>query len=365
MNFYMPVRLICGDKAVEKNAALFSGFGKRCLIVTGGSGAEKSGALADVTAALEAQGISYDHYAGIEQNPSVASCMEAGRMAAAFDADFVIGIGGGSSMDASKTVAIIAANPAVTEEKLFAFRFEKPPIPVVLVGTTAGTGSEVTKISVLTGSDGKKRSVKTDAMYAKLSFGDPRYTLSLSPHFTLSTGLDALAHCVESYFSKLADEISRSFSVRGIRILLERLPEIGEGTTLTLAQRTDLYEASILGGMAINNAGTVFPHNVGYVLTEGYRIPHGLASACFMPDLMAHVKTAAPELSAAFYREIGMEEEVFVALVKALLPEIRVKMTPEQIRRELPRWEKNPQRINTVGNLTLDDIERILLRRFT
>ncbi|MBQ4424443.1 MAG: iron-containing alcohol dehydrogenase [Lachnospiraceae bacterium] len=364
MRFYMPGRLIVGENAVRTNAALLKTYGLRCLIVTGGSSAKKSGALADVTEALKEQGIAFELFDGIEQNPSVASCLRAGRMAAAFGAQFILGIGGGSPMDASKTIAVVTANPELTEEKLYAYEWKENPLPIVLVGTTAGTGSEVTKISVLTDSSGKKHSIKADTMYASLAFGDPRYTMTLPPRFTLSTGLDALAHCVESYFSKMGDDISRGFAAAGIRILMKELPAVKAGDVLSLSQREQLYHASILGGLAINTSGTIFPHSVGYLLTEEYHVPHGIASACFMPDLLDFTAAGDPQLAEAFYAHIGAEKEAFTAWVEGLLPGLDVVMSEEQIDAALPRWDNNAQRLNTAGNLTLADIRGILVRKF-
>ena len=116
MKHYMPVRVFSGEGAVEKNAGLFAVFGARCALITGRSSAEKSGALADVTAALERGGVSFCRFNGIEQNPRVDACLAAGRAAHAFGAAFVVGIGGGSALDAAKATAVFAANPDLDED---------------------------------------------------------------------------------------------------------------------------------------------------------------------------------------------------------------------------------------------------------
>ena len=109
MKHYMPVRVFSGDGAVAENAGVFGGFGRRCALITGRSAARKSGALADVTQALEQGGIPFCVFEGIEQNPSVLSCIAAGRTAQAFGAEVVIGSGGGSALDAAKAAAVFAA----------------------------------------------------------------------------------------------------------------------------------------------------------------------------------------------------------------------------------------------------------------
>lgn len=364
MNHYMPVRLITGEECIAKNAALFSGFGTRCALITGKSAAVKSGALNSVTEALSLCGIPYCVYDGIAQNPSVESCMEAGQCAHGFGADFVIGIGGGSAQDAAKAAAVFAANPGIGEEEFYQKAWPHSPLPIVLVGTTAGTGSEVTKVSVLTDSKGRKHSIHDDRLFASAAFGDPLYTMGLSRAITLSTGIDILSHCAESYFSRKADEISRAFAIRGIRRLYEPLQSAADGTVLTLPQRTQLYEASILGGLAICGTGTCFPHNVGYYLTENYGISHGFASAVFLPDLLSMVQEKMPDYSKQFFRELDITREELLQLTFACLPDLQIRMTEDAIAAALPRWHQNNSVRNTCCDVRADELKAILEKHF-
>lgn len=365
MEFFMPSRMITGVGCVSKQARQFSRLGKCCLIVTGGSAAVRSGALEDVVNTLKEQQIAYTIYSDIAPNPTVASCIEGGKQAHAFGADFIIGIGGGSPLDAAKTIGVFAANPEMTEAEFYSAVWAEKPLPNVLIGTTAGTGSEVTSVAVLTDSAGRKHSIHDDRLYAALALGDPRYTMSLPRGTTLSTGIDAIAHCVESYFSRKADLISRMFATQGVKLGLPILQE-AEATNcpLSLEQREGLYHASILGGMAINRTGTVFPHNVGYYLTEHYCIPHGFASAVFMPELLEHVRESAPEESAAFYRESGVTEETLLELVQKTVPQKGICLTEDEIQAALPRWEKNGSVRNTLGTVTTEQIAKMLRKTF-
>ena len=214
-SFFMPAQLLVGDNIVEENSALLAGLGTRCLLVTGKSSAKKSGALDDVTAALDSHGIPWQVFDGVGQNPLLSACHAAGAAAREFGADFLIGIGGGSPLDATKGAAIYAANPELTGRDIYDGH-QNPALPFALVGTTSGTGSEVTRVAVLTDDEtGRKRSVATPDLYARVSLGDPRrYTASLPRRFTISTALDAVAHSVESYFAKTTDPISRACAVR-------------------------------------------------------------------------------------------------------------------------------------------------------
>lgn len=197
--FDMPVRLFAQQNAVEKHQEEFGKYGKRCLIVTGHNSAKACGALDDVTKALDNQGIAWKVFDQVGQNPLVSVCYQGGREAIAFGADFIVGIGGGSPLDAAKAVAAFGADPELTPEGLYQ-PHRLSALPLLLVGTTAGTGSEVTRFSVLTDDKGHKRSWGNASSYARASFGDPRYTLSLNRKFTLSTGLDAVAHAWNPIF---------------------------------------------------------------------------------------------------------------------------------------------------------------------
>ena len=360
MDFFMPVALYTGSECISNHQALFQTFGKRCVIITSRSAAEKSGALRDVTEALRLGGIDFIVFHEICQNPTVESCIRAGQKAWEEKADFLIGIGGGSAMDAAKAAAVFAANPELDEDGFYSRQWQKKPLPVVLVGTTSGTGSEVTKVSVLTDSRHRKHSIKDDRLYAAASFGDGRYTAELPPAVTLSTGVDVLAHCTESYFSKRADELSRTFALRGIRLLYEPLFTAVEGSSLTARQREQLYRASLFGGLAINTTSTCFPHNVGYFLTEEFGVPHGFACAEFLPDLLQYEEEYDPAYSESFYRELNLSREMLVALTEKCLPSLSITMTQEEIARLLPRWENNGSVSNTRGNVTCTILQKIL-----
>lgn len=364
LNFYMPVRLYGGKSCFEKHREEIASFGKSCLLVTGASSAKKSGAFEEVTGILNSLDIAWSLYDGVRENPTVASCMEAGKIAAEKNVSFILGIGGGSPLDAAKAVSVFAANPSLDETAFYKKEWDNNPLPILLVGTTAGTGSEVTDVSVLTDSKKKKHSIHDPRMYAKLSFCDPAYTMSLPLPVTLSTGIDVLAHAAESYFSKKANEISRAFSVRSISLLYRPLEKAASGEELSFDEREALFEAAILGGLAICVTGTCFPHNVGYYLTETYHVPHGIACATFLEDFLKHVKTVDAKYSEEFYDRIRIDENSLTELIRKVLPQSDIRMTPEKIKKALPRWENNGSVNNTLGTVHLEDIQAYLSEKF-
>lgn len=360
MDFYMPVRLFTGRNCLAAHSSELQKLGRRCYLITGASSARKSGALDDAVSVLTGLETDFAVYDKITANPLLSSCAEAGRFANAFGAEYILGIGGGSALDAAKATAVFAANPDLTEEGFYAKRWPHAPLPIALVGTTAGTGSEVTKVSVVTDSKERKHSIHDDLLYAAVAFGDAKYTIALPQSVTLSTGIDVLTHCAESYFNRKANDISRAFALEGIRKLAAPLSAAAAGAVLTYEQREELYEASLFGGLAICVTGTCFPHNVGYYLTENYGIPHGFACAAFFPELLAHAERCAPDYTAAFYAGIGLSKEALLSLTKKALPVINVCLTEEEITAALPRWENNGSVKATIGEVTLQDIRNML-----
>ncbi len=360
MNFYMPAKVFAGEYAVRDHMKdALKGFRGPVLLVTGASSAKKSGALDDVLSALRDAGLESRIYDGIRENPLLTSCMEAGQLAHDAGCDLIIGIGGGSPMDAAKSIAIFAAYPGLSEADFYKKAWATP-LPVIAVGTTSGTGSEVTAVSVVTDSTGRKHSINDPRLFPVASFGDPRYTMSMPLPVTLSTGADAIAHSMESFFSRKANEFSRAAAIRGIRLAYAPMKKAAAGEALTLADRSDLYEASILGGLAISVTGTAYPHNVGYFLTEHCNVPHGFACAVFLPSLMEHIRKEAPETADAFYSALDISEADMRALIVSTLPEEKLGLSEEDIENELPRWENNGTVKNTLGTVTQDYIRGLL-----
>lgn len=370
MNHYMPTRLITGRDCVKKSPEELKRIGDSVLVVTGRNGARACGALGDVEEALKSNGQKWVLYDKIGQNPKLEDCMEAAKLAIEWAVDGVVGIGGGSPLDAAKCIAVLAANPGMTKEQLYGLMWKNSPLKIAAVGTTAGTGSEVTKVSVIT-TDGRKKSFHHDALYPLLSFGDAGYTMTLPEQFTRSTAVDAMAHCVESYFSKAADGLSRNFAVSGICILLEVFKKMQQsgGTdmaceAMSYQDREKCYEASIYGGLAINKTGTCFPHTMGYLLTEDYGIPHGTACAVFLPEFYAYNRRVASGLAEKFLEDIHMGEEEFIGLIKAITPECKVAISEEKIAKAHGRWENNNSIRKCQGEMTADEADDILRRIF-
>ncbi|NLK40049.1 MAG: iron-containing alcohol dehydrogenase [Clostridiales bacterium] len=285
-DFYMPVKVISGEDCIRKNMTWLS-IGKKCLIVTGRRSAVASGALTDVAYVLEELGIEYKLFDRVIENPPLSICYEGGREAHSFGADFVIGIGGGSPLDAAKAIAAFAANPGVPPMALYDEELA-PALPIVAVPTTAGTGSEVNQYSVITlDESNKKRTLSSAHIYPKVAFLDQRYIATQSEEGMLSTTLDAFCHCFESYLSPRANTFTCSLAAEGATVLWKALVK---GVFKDHSRNTcaELLYASTLGGIVIGMTGTGFPHPMGYPLTLKRGLPHGRACAAFYEEYIAY-----------------------------------------------------------------------------
>ena len=360
MEFFMPTRIIIGSECVKNcSDKAFEGV-KKVIIVTGKSSAVKCGALDDAKALLERLGCEYVVFDKIEQNPKIESCIEGGRLAKEFAADAVIGIGGGSPLDAAKAIAVYAANPEISESDFYALKWQNAPLSVIAIGTTAGTGSEVTQVAVITNSAGLKKSIREDSIYPVLALGDPKYTEFMSEHFTLSTAADALAHCIESYFNKTANDISQTFAIRGTKLICEVFEKIKSGLGIDKDMREKLYLASIYGGLAISVTGTNFPHAMSYFLSENHGIAHGAACAFYLPEFISHNLIYAKELSDRFYSELGTTASELSALIKSVAPEVEVALTQEQKAELSVRWINNSCLKKCFGDITPEFLQSII-----
>lgn len=365
-DFFMPVKTVSGRDAVLNNSELLSNFGKRCLMVTGGSSARLSGALKDVQTVLKNERIGYRVFDGIGQNPLISDCHAAGEQAREFGADFIIGIGGGSPLDASKAVAIYAANGDLQPMDIYKREYKNDPLPIVLIGTTAGTGSEVTSVAVLTMDEsGRKKSILGADCYAKLAFADPKYTYSVPFDVTVTTALDAFSHGVEAWFTPTCAGVLKCFAQKGIPMLWTALKELHKtGELPTTAMRDELYYGSLYAGLVINNCGTAFPHPLGYVLTENYDVPHGKACAMFLPSFLDRANSYEPEKLTELLTLLETDKDTLNKTIRALTGFADIQITPEQAADFAERWAAEPPKNfgTSPGGLTAKDAEDILAK---
>jgi len=281
----MPTKAYFGEGCVIQNGSELAGFGDKAIIVTGGKSARASGALDDVCSVLTQNHIDFTIFDKVENNPSTNTVKEGGNAARQAGARFVIGIGGGSPLDAAKAVAVLAVND-IEPLQLFENKFANKPLPIVAIPTTAGTGSEVTPYSILTRNDIKtKVSFGTPDTFPAVAFLDPRYTESQPAEVTVNTAIDALSHNIEGYLGKRSTPVSEILALEGIRLFGSCMESL-HSRKFSSQDRADLLYASMLGGMVISHTGTTIVHGAGYNYTYFKGVPHGKANGYLMAEYL-------------------------------------------------------------------------------
>jgi len=349
--YYMPVKIFSGRNCIEKNNREFLALGKKALIVTGKSSSEKNGSLADVKKALDSVKISCVHYNQIKPNPSVEDVREAALCAKQSGVDFIIGIGGGSPLDAAKAIAILAVND-IDDDALFSGIYEIKPLPVAAIPTTAGTGSEVTPYSILTYNKiTNKKSIGSDAIFPALAFLDPVYTATLSTDTTVNTAVDALSHAIEGYLSARATEVIKPYAMESIRLIGECIPELKKDKVKENVREKLLY-ASMLAGIVIAHTATTAVHAMGYPLTYHRNIDHGRANGLvlfhylkFLEPSIEKVKHIIDAIGMKNLDELGetldqLLGEKEILSEKEIMEFTRTAMTSKNILNTLPQPEE-------------------------
>ncbi len=305
MFFYMPTKVYAQSNCVEQHAKELAALGKRALLVTGRSSAKKNGSLGDVIQALENNGCSYVHFSEVEENPSTQTIVKAAAFGIDAGVDFVIGIGGGSPMDAAKAIALLIKNPEKTQEYLFDAKEETTALPLALIPTTCGTGSETTPYSIITRHELKTKTSLPHKVFAALALIDGKYLQTAPLHVLADTTTDALAHFAESFINKKATDYSRLCVLQGLSIW-KKAKDIVAGTEQAdEADYLNMLNASAMAGMAISHTGTSLPHGFSYALTYELGMPHGKACGYFLP---AYIKEAAKEDRQEVLRMAGFSD---------------------------------------------------------
>ncbi len=366
-NLNLPINVVSGKDCVRKNTYLLSDFGKKCIIVTGGSSAKKSGALDDILYALGKENIESTLYDSIGPNPRLDHCYEAAEKAITFGADFVIGIGGGSPLDAAKAVAVYASNPDFDIHDIYTAEKRNKALPIVLIGTTAGTGSEVGKVSVLTDPvSGRKKSIAPMDCFPRLTFADPTYTHSMPYSITVSTALDALAHALEGYMSEKCSDIPTLFGEKAIDLIWQGLMHLHTAKeNPDEKMREMLYYGSLYAGITLAYCGTAFPHPLGYILTENYDLPHGKACTAFMDEFIDRSEEYENEKTNKVLSIMKTDKEAFKDIIRELTDLPEIKMTEEEILSYCKRYDTVPNNFKfSPGGFTKEDAIEIFRKRF-
>ena len=220
--------------------------------------------------------------------------------------DFVIGIGGGSTLDTAKAAAVLMTNQGRASEYQGFDKVRNPGLKTVIVPTTAGTGSEVTPTAVFINREkGIKLGINSQYVIPTLALLDPELTVSLPPNLTASTGMDAMTHAIESYVGKNASPISDMFALKALELIWESLPTaVKDGKNISA--RSKMLLGSCLAGVAITNAGTGASHAMSYALSVLCKVPHGVSNSMLIPHVMEYSHKSAVEKFVILAQKMGV-----------------------------------------------------------
>ncbi len=362
----IPVKIISGRGCIQNNKKDLLIGAERAFIITGKSGAKASGALDDVINVLSKNSVDYIIYSDVPANPPLMNAYAAGIDAQRFGADCIIGIGGGSAMDLAKAVAAFAKNPTIAPEDIFnTEKLTGGALPIILIPTTAGTGSEANPYSVLSLPSGdQKKTYSSQFAWAKTAFLDPAYTESMNYDSTVSTALDAFAHALESYVSPKANALSTmlaEYSAKNIWEVLTQMPD-----EFTEEHRDMLCYASCAAGAAISITGTGFPHPLGYSLTMLSGIPHGRACAVFHGDYIEYnMRTPEGEKRiTALATALGTKPKLMQEFLPGLA-DVNITLTEDEINKYVDLIKGAKNYTNSPYVLNTEEMLDIYRKHFT
>ena len=321
MYFYIPTKIYQEEGCVRAHGQELAALGSRALIVTGKHSSRKNGSLQDAVSVLKEHNIPDLVFDDIEENPSVETVVKAKEAGLSFGADFLIGIGGGSPMDASKAIALWMKHPDQPAGFLYT-KGDTDSLPVAAIPTTCGTGSEATPWAILTRHALKIKQGIARPVFPVLALCDPGY-LAFAPHSVLvSTAIDAFAHCVESYLNTGATPYSRMLCLQGLRLWGKAKGVLSGERAPSPQDLSCLMCASTMAGMAISHTSTSLPHGLSYYLTYDGSVPHGLAVGVFQVPYMAAAgaEKIAPLLDAAGFAGLDALSSFLTPLTKQEIP---------------------------------------------
>ena len=305
-DYFQPTEIRFGRGRLGEVGNVVAQYGRRCLLVT----VPVTDALAPLfdraKGYLEESGVEVEHFTGVIPNPTT-DCVTAGaNMAKAFKADVILGVGGGSSMDTAKAIAVEASHPGTAWDYLW-FRKTQPTektLPIIAVSTTSGTGSQFTQVAVMTNPAEKNKSaIFNSRIYPRVGIVDPELMVTVPPHVTASTGFDVFCHAFESYIhNSKASSYTDLMALEAIRLVAKYLPTAVEDGA-NMEAREAMAWADSLAGLCIANAGVTLPHGIG--MTIGGHCPqvmHGEALAVTYPEFTRFTYPYAVERFAAMGR---------------------------------------------------------------
>lgn len=375
-SFKSAGKLITGQGAAQQLQSYVQSLGMQHPLLVTDSGVVASGTLEIITEQLMALNVTYEVFDQVTPEPEVEIVEICTRAFIAGQHDSVIAIGGGSAMDIAKCVAVYARYERPLEGLFGENKIAQREVPLIAMPTTAGTGSEVTNIAILSDkAQQMKKGIVSDCLLPDVAIVAPELTLSCPRSVTAASGVDALVHAVEAYLSNFATPITDALAVKAMNLIVHALPKAFANPN-HLQAREDMATGSLLAGLAFGNAGVGAVHALAYPLGGRYHLAHGVTNALLLPFVMEWNKLACVErfraIAVAFDEPVAglSDDAVADAVIKRMyklcadveIPSgLRSFDIPESAIPELAAEAINVERLlrNNPRVLTQADIEAI------
>ena len=306
-HFVIPNHTVVGTNVLSEAAPLLKKMGNKAFIVTGRHVAV-SDMMKQLTALLNENGIDCVIFDGITGEPTDTMIENGVEMLKSSGCDFIIGIGGGSPLDSAKAIAAMAVNEGSIAD-YNGKEITGEILPLAAIPTTAGTGSEATKFTVITDSEkGIKMLLKGDVLVPKLAIVDSSFTVGAPKSVTSATGLDALTHAVEAYTSRKAFSMTDTLAVSAVKRIMKYLPIAYKEPDNSLA-REQMSIAALEAGICINNSSVTIVHGMSRPIGALFHVPHGMSNAMLLKECLSFAVSGAYEKFANLGRETGVASD--------------------------------------------------------
>ena len=352
-NHFIPTKVLFGPGKLDSLATEKLPGRKALIVVSGGTSMKKYGYLERVQKLLEQQNVGSVVFDKILPNPILEHVTEGAGIAKAEGCDFVIGLGGGSSIDSAKSIAIMAKNPGSYWDYINGGSGKGLPVeggvlPIVAITTTAGTGTEADPWTVITHQDrDEKIGFGTEETFPTLSIVDPELMTSVPPHLTAFQGFDAFFHAAEGYIAKIATPVSDAYALASIELIAKSLPAAVKNGS-DIESRTDVALANTLSGFVESTSTCTSEHSMEHAMSAYHpKLPHGAGLIMLSEAYFSFFEKIVPERFAKMAAAMGMEAkpENFVKALVKLQKDCDVadlKMSEYGIERsELPKLAEN------------------------
>lgn len=318
--FTSPRTIAFGEEALEYLGDI---EGERVFIVCGKS-VEKLGILKRVADVLKQAGLDVEVFNEVEPEPSIATVVNGSRKMASFGPDWIVAVGGGSSMDAAKAMWVLYERPDLAVEMINPFEKLglRKKAKLICIPTTSGSGSEATWATVVTDAQlALKMELASRELVPDIVILDPRMPASMSPRLTAQSGLDVLAHAIETYVSDYRNDFSEALALRAIQLVFRYLPEVYKNGE-SIEARSKMHSAATMAGLAFGNAQLSISHSMGHSFGAVFKVPHGRSVGLFLPLSIEFsspvVKHIYADIAASIGIQFSNEEEAVEKLVVAI-----------------------------------------------